>query len=197
MRDFRRGSFLITFLMCVVFCPPLSVVLDWMFADSGLPIPGLGEIMLLTASLSLGICSLRISIDSKPEASAPAEKDHALPMTEQQAPPRLLQRLEPCLHGRLWSITVRDHYVDIRTEKGNVSLLMRFSDAMSEAEPEPGAQVHRSHWVAWDAVERVERDGAKMRLWLRSGDAVPVSRNHRGKVDERWPEEGVGPLESA
>lgn len=181
--------------MCVVFCPPLHVVLKWMFADSGLPIPGLGEIMLLTASLSLGICSLRISIDSKPEPVLPAAMESAPPLPE-LAPPRLLQRLEPCLHGRLWSISVRDHYVDIRTEKGKVSLLMRFSDAMSEAEPEPGAQVHRSHWVAWEAVEKVERDGAKMRLWLRSGEAVPVSRNHRGKVDERWPEGEVSPLAS-
>lgn len=98
--------------------------------------------------------------------------------------PRLVMRLDPAVQGRLVSITGRDHYVDVRTLAGQTSILMRFSDAVAEAAPQDGAQVHRSHWVAWDAVSGVERDGA--RLFLKIGqDRIPVSRANRSLLAAR------------
>jgi len=108
--------------------------------------------------------------------------------TEPADPPpgyRLLQRLVPELRGDLVLISVRDHYVDVRTTRGQASLLLRFSDAMAEAGDVDGTQVHRSHWVAWDAVEGVNRAGGKVYLSLRNGGPVPVSRNHRAKLQDR------------
>ncbi|MGP3697762.1 LytTR family DNA-binding domain-containing protein [Rhodobacter sp. NSM] len=99
--------------------------------------------------------------------------------------PRLLQRMEPDQRGDLMSITVRDHYVDVVTSSGLVSLLLRFSDAMDETEGVPGAQVHRSHWVAWSAVAGVEREPGKLFLVLKDGSRIPVSRAHRAKLEER------------
>ena len=102
---------------------------------------------------------------------------------EPELPP-LVQRLDPAIRGTLVSITGRDHYVDVRTVAGQGSLLMRFSDAIREAAPQDGAQVHRSHWVAWDAVSGVERDAG--RLYLRLGEArVPVSRANRVLLAKR------------
>ncbi len=98
---------------------------------------------------------------------------------------RLLQRLPEEMLGALEAISVRDHYVDVRTSAGQSSLLMRLSDAIAEAEGVEGAQVHRSHWVAWQAITHTERDGAKLLLVLRDGSKIPVSRNHREKVDAR------------
>ncbi len=200
LTDIRRGAVLMAVLMCLVVCPPLYAILMWMFDDALLPLPGLGEIVLMTASLSLGICSLRMSMSGKtPIAQRFMANEHGGLGTDGAtggAPvPRLLQRLEPDLQGRLWSISVRDHYVDLATDRGSASLLLRLGDAIAEADPEPGGQVHRSHWVAWDAVEGVERDGSKLRLRLRSGQVVPVSRNHRAKVDALWPEPANAALE--
>lgn len=100
-------------------------------------------------------------------------------------PPRLVRRLDDALHGRLVSISVRDHYVDVRTEAGQASLLLRFSDAIAETEGVDGAQVHRSHWVAWDAVEGVDRIGTNLLLRLKHGETIPVSRNHRKTLETR------------
>lgn len=41
-----------------------------------------------------------------------------------------------------------------------------------------GVQVHRSWWVASNAVERVERDGDRHVLVLRGGLRAPVSRTY-------------------
>ena len=105
-------------------------------------------------------------------------------MPEPAPEPRLVQRLDPGLRGPILSISVRDHYVDVMTGHGTASLLMRFGDAIAEAGV-AGAQVHRSHWVAWDAIDTVEREGAKLFLRLKPGMRVPVSKNHRDKLELR------------
>ena len=144
-------------------------------------VAGLLDIFLVVFSVSLGVCALRISLATEPE-KVPEQPVQAA------EPPRLLRRIEPQMQGRIWAMTVRDHYVDVQTDRGKVSLLMRFSDAMDEVHPVQGAQVHRSHWVAWEGVGSVCREGGKMILHLKNGSQIPVSRNHRGKVDARFPE---------
>ncbi len=160
-------------LACTLICPPLFVLVSSVFPSDLPPLVLFQEIVLLVGSVSLGAYSLRMAVTETPKTAR-------LPQQES----RLIQRLDPSLRGELWAISVRDHYVDVLTERGMASLLLRFSDAMAESEAE-GAQVHRSHWVAWAAVESVERDGIRLFLRLKSGGRVPVSKNHRDKLEAR------------
>jgi DNA-binding LytR/AlgR family response regulator len=65
---------------------------------------------------------------------------------------------------------------------------MRMRDAVAELDGVPGLQVHRSWWVAGEAVERVEKEGERMRLRLVNGMTVPVARSQAGAVRaQRWP----------
>lgn len=103
-----------------------------------------------------------------------------------QAPlPRVVQRLDPDQRGRLISLSVRNHHVDVVTARGQGSVLLRFSDALAETAPEEGTQVHRSHWVAWWAIEAAEPAQGKLWLRLTGGGRLPVSKTHRAKLDER------------
>lgn len=114
-------------------------------------------------------------------------KDSVLPPEAGDAAsdlPRVVARLEPRLHGGLLSLTGRDHYVDVRTTAGTGAILMRFSDAMAEVAPVEGAQIHRSHWVAWAAISGVERDGGKL-VVLVGDEKLPVSRSYRQSLVER------------
>lgn len=176
LADFRHGSVLSTLLVCLLICPPYFLLIAASFAGNAPTLSLLLEIVLLVSSISLGVCALRMSV----EPDVPPEPGDQIFAPES----RLLQRLEPQQRGVLWAISVRDHYVDVLTGQGTASLLMRFGDAVAEAGVD-GAQVHRSHWVAWDAVEAVEREGAKLFLRLKSGARVPVSKNHRDKLDAR------------
>ncbi|UYN99222.1 MAG: LytTR family transcriptional regulator [Devosia sp.] len=90
--------------------------------------------------------------------------------------PALLERLPRPQRGRLLHIAVSDHYVDVTTDKGTVLVLMRLSDAIRETSPTAGLQVHRSHWVALDAIRRALRSSGKPMLELENGVLVPVSR---------------------
>lgn len=55
---------------------------------------------------------------------------------------------------------------------------MRLGDAIREAAPEPGLQVHRSHWVAIAAVTAARREGDRAVLSLSHGGDIPASRSH-------------------
>jgi DNA-binding LytR/AlgR family response regulator len=64
---------------------------------------------------------------------------------------------------------------------------MRFSDALRELAGIEGAQVHRSWWVARDAVQSAAREDGKLVLLLVGGTKAPVSRSFtRVLRDDGW-----------
>lgn len=98
----------------------------------------------------------------------------------------LLNRLPETLRGNLLVISGANHRVEVRTSRGVATILMRFSDAVREVGRTPGLQVHRSHWVADDAVLALRREGGKMLVILRCGNKIPVARSQSQAAQDRW-----------
>jgi hypothetical protein len=90
----------------------------------------------------------------------------------------LIAALPPERRGALLALEAEDHYLRVHTERGNVLIHQRFSDAVGRVVTIDGLRVHRSWWVARGAVERVARDGDRLVLYLRGGLVVPVSRTY-------------------
>lgn len=103
---------------------------------------------------------------------------------EAKSMPALMQRLPYAKRGRLIALSVEDHYVRVRTTQGEAMILMRLSDAIRETDPEPGMQVHRSHWVALWAVSHGTRGDGRGAVHLVGGVAVPVSRSNLAAARE-------------
>lgn len=97
--------------------------------------------------------------------------------------PKILSRLPDGLDGPILHLSVDDHYVEVVTPNGSGRVLMRFADALDEVEPMEGLRVHRSHWVARNAIARVVREGSRVFVELSNGARVPVSRGYRNEVD--------------
>jgi DNA-binding LytR/AlgR family response regulator len=96
----------------------------------------------------------------------------------------LLDRLPLDKRGPLVSISVEDHYVRVRTAQGEELLLMRLTDAIREVGASKGVQVHRSHWVALDAVRAARREGDRAILTMAHGPEIPVSRTNVPAIRE-------------
>ena len=96
--------------------------------------------------------------------------------------PPILERVPLPQRGKLLALTVEDHYVDIVTDRGKTLVLMRLADAIREASGVDGLQIHRSHWVARDAVVRSHRAGGRLSLELSNGLTLPVSRGFLPQV---------------
>ena len=102
-------------------------------------------------------------------------------------PPRvegLLASIPPHRRGAILAVAAEDHYLRIHTDLGDSLVSGRFGDALSELAGLRGLQVHRSWWVASDAVERSEKDGERLSLVLQNGLRVPVSRSYLVGVRE-------------
>ena len=98
--------------------------------------------------------------------------------------PRLFERLSDDLGEELIRMSVQDHFVHVHLVGGYERLRMRFGDAVQEVKGVSGMQVHRSHWVAEDAVEGYVQVGGRVSLCLSDGSEVPVSRNYRQHVED-------------
>lgn len=113
------------------------------------------------------ILNFLISNNKSPERPAAAK---AIP----QSP--FFKRLPKHLGKTLISLEAQDHYVNVKTTKGNELILMRLTDAQKELETYPGLRTHRSWWVARDAVREIKRHNGKLELVLIDASVVPVSR---------------------
>jgi hypothetical protein len=100
---------------------------------------------------------------------------------------RFHERLPPALGSDLIALEMEDHYVRAHTVTGSELILLRMRDAVSELDGIDGLQVHRSWWVARDAVTGSRRDGRNLRLTLKKGLEAPVSRSAAPVLkDQGW-----------
>lgn len=88
----------------------------------------------------------------------------------------LLNFMPASKRGTLISFTAQDHYVEIVTTKGKHLQRMSMKNAMALVPKQQGLQVHRSHWVAYQAILAVELLADRHFLILRNGMKIPVSK---------------------
>ena len=97
----------------------------------------------------------------------------------EQPPPKFLERLPLKLRGaEVWAVEAEDHYLRLHTSLGQDLILLRLADAVDELAGIEGAQVHRSWWVARDAIADARRGDGRATLVLKDGSEVPVSRTY-------------------
>jgi DNA-binding LytR/AlgR family response regulator len=107
---------------------------------------------------------------------------------EAPGPPKFLERLPLKLRGaEVWAVEAEDHYLRLHTSKGQDLILMRLADAIAELDGIEGMQVHRSWWVAREAITEAKRGDGRATLTLKDGAEVPVSRTYASELRaRRW-----------
>jgi hypothetical protein len=96
--------------------------------------------------------------------------------------PKLLSRLPARIGRNIVCLEMEDHYVRIHTALGDGMIHMRMADAVPELEGIEGMLVHRSWWVAREAITGWSRDGKTLMLRLSNGKSVPVARDRQPLV---------------
>lgn len=163
-----------------VAAPIIAVFIEfnlWALFDLPLTWAGLGIQVLYTLPLSLMFGGLAFLMMSPGLVSEEA-------LGQGPIKNRLIERLPIQKRGKLLYLSMQDHYVDVVTDKGSELVLLRLGDAIAEIPEGMGLQIHRSHWVALDAVQAARRDGSKMILTMVDGTELPVSRSYAKAVRE-------------
>jgi hypothetical protein len=171
---------------CLIATIPMSAIV-WAIGFWPRPVPmPTGEqaleayinVLIIGASITVLFHLIERSKQASPAAAAerPAAAARTAPLDAPAPQPAFLERLPAHLGTDLIALEMEDHYVRAHTALGSELILMRMRDAVAELQGIEGAQVHRSWWVARDAVEDVKREGRNLRLVLPGGIEAPVSR---------------------
>jgi len=165
----------------VVAAIPVSFAVGWVGRLILGPRSTTGPPLLLFAYVLL-VCVVLMLINIAVDRSV------AVTTATPDQPPKFLDRLPLKLRGaEVWAVEAEDHYLRLHTSKGQDLILMRLSDAIAELEGIEGAQVHRSWWIARDAITEAQRGDGRATLTLKDGAEVPVSRTYaRVLRDKRW-----------
>lgn len=106
-----------------------------------------------------------------PYAPAEAPEDSA-------APPEFLSSLPlPPGFGPVRALKGEDHYVRVIGERSEALILMRMRDAIERLGNADGLRVHRSWWIARDAVASIRREGRTATIILMTGHEAGVARD--------------------
>jgi hypothetical protein len=166
-------AFLCALTMAIPYSAVVAVAGVWAFHSHYTPadIPQLlGSVTLV----SLAMVALNVLVDRQATTQASDQ------------PPKFLERLPLKLRGgEVWAVEAEDHYLRLHTSKGQDLILLRLSDAIAELEGIEGAQVHRSWWVAREAITAAQRGDGRATLTLKDGSEVPVSRTHARLLREK------------
>jgi crotonobetainyl-CoA:carnitine CoA-transferase CaiB-like acyl-CoA transferase len=106
------------------------------------------------------------------------------------APPdRFLRALLPhsMRSAAIVALEAQDHYVRVHTQDGAALVRCRLEQAAAACSEINGRRVHRSWWVARDAVATIARGDGRALLTLANGLSVPVSRRYAKELRKaRW-----------
>lgn len=173
--DSDQRPWLASVVVTLVIAGPLSVAV-WaitgvFFRDGGLDLDALPYFLVPVSGITFVISLVNVLIERQPIQT------HAAP--EGAPVSRFPDRLPKSLRGAtIHAVQSEDHYLRIHTDRGSDLILMRLADAVAELEGLEGAQVHRSWWVARDAVVGVTRGDGRATLALKGGVTAPVSRRY-------------------
>lgn len=124
-----------------------------------------------------------ISVDDSPTEEERAEPPSETPTQLQPPVPAFIEKMTKPIGREPWVIKAEQHYIRIYTEKGDELILYRFSDAIKGLEAFNGLQVHRSYWVAIEAIQSVTAQGNSLVLKMKNDIEVPVSRSYKKQVE--------------
>ena len=165
---------------------PLTFVTAWViaFIRPGHPTYELARLPALFCIVAAVQLAIAFVLLRKPDAGERSPSPRA-PETSGPLPRALLSRLPSRLGDEIVALEAEDHYLRVHTNLGSDLILMRLSDATAAIGPDLGLQVHRSWWVAQDAICEIIRSEQRSHLKLRNGLLVPVGRTYLAAVRSR------------
>lgn len=98
--------------------------------------------------------------------------------------PAFLNRLPAVSPANVLAMQAEEHYVRIFTLDGAELVQYRFKDAVDEMPKALGLRVHRSWWVAGQAVRAAHRGSRRWQLEIANDVVVPVSDSYVKAVRE-------------
>ena len=174
-------------LMMALIVPPITLLVWLVSALFDGARPDLAQIphyILPVAIVSLAMALLHVTVSLQPAQSHAFVSPQATAQPAEGLRARLPFKFKT---ADIHALSGEDHYLRVHTSAGETLILMRLYDAISLLDGIEGSQVHRSWWVAKDAVTDVRRNDGRVSLVIKGGLTAPVSRSfHKALKAGGW-----------
>lgn len=154
----------------------------WMFSSTS-GWPAYLRLSWQVFPILLAVMWVRALVWRRPHTRIETRTVIAAPLPQAEAAFR--RRLSAKRRGaRLIAVEAHDHYLKVHTDAGAELITLRFADALAELAQAHGWRVHRSWWVAADAVQSVRWRRGVGELHLLGDVKAPVSRTYAAVLRE-------------
>lgn len=180
LRPRIAGNWRRVVIVSLVMTPPVTLLVlsaEHLLFGGRLDWQGFLQLIWQVWPILLAVMAVRALVWRRLPAQVETRTVIAPPLPEAEAAFR--QRLSAKRRGaRLIAIEAHDHYLKVHTDAGAELITLRFADALEELARAHGWRVHRSWWVAADAVEAVRWRRGVGEMRLVGGLTAPVSRTY-------------------
>lgn len=178
-------------VIALVIAPPGALVVMAhlrFFAPQVLPYVTFVELCFQTALINVlvslvvrAVRALARARHAPPQAAAPVPV-----VTEDRRSDDILREKLPLPLRRapILALSSEDHYLRVHTDRGQALILMSLSQAIDALGEDAGLRIHRSHWVARDAVVDSARKDGSLAVTLANGLTLPASRSGRRLLED-------------
>lgn len=95
-------------------------------------------------------------------------------------------------NAAILALSAEDHYVKVRTDRGDALILMNLATAIAALGERAGVRVHRSHWVSRQLAEKASMRGWRRGVRIDDDTVLPISRSGRKLLNEVWSDSSPG-----
>ena len=148
---------------------------------AGMSVPVIVSWLLMNAPLLLGM-QYRKQVSLENSTKNPSEETI---IDENAVKPNFLQMIDIENLSEIFALSSELHYLDIILESDHRLILYSLSTAIEELPDDMGMQVHRSHWVAYSAIKKLNKQGRQGTIVLRNNKEIPVSRSYLKAISEK------------
>lgn len=149
-----------------------------LWAPHALRYVSLGELTMQVTLINLFIGAMTWVLFRQPHEPVERPSEDAHPAYAGDASREFRAKLPIALrHATIVSLSAEDHYVRVRTDRGQALILMKLASAISALGPDAGVRIHRSHWVAH--APAAAACGSRHGIRVDADTVLPVSRAGR------------------
>ena len=138
-----------------------------------------GVFPILTVVWAVAASFFLIKLRPEVAASSEAAEDQ---LAAASAWPACLAEVKQEQRGELIALSSDQHYLWVLTSCGKSFIRGSMRDVVAQLDAIPGLQIHRSHWVVRDQIERLELKGGRLYCVMTDDHVFPVSRRRKVAV---------------
>lgn len=121
-----------------------------------------------------------------------SEASENVPAKSPDSKQPLLDLLPAELGSEITSVSAEEHYLRVRTTRGETLVRCSFGKAINEyLNGMNGIQVHRSHWINIEYARQLVRLQGQWTCITGKDDHIPVSRRKRSEVTQRLADHAI------